>query len=254
MAKIYIINRQCAFSAVSVNKARPPWFSREKCLKSILNEIAGHANVDYRCVYDNARGPVSNHFVSKMVAPERIHQLTEGTEAGAFLRTLDYIASLTPDDNDIICVLEDDHLMRPNWLTALVEGIELLDDVDKFRNNGFCCLLDYGDKYTKMYSGLWSEIFATKSCHWRITPSTVQSFACRYKTLKQSDEVHRYYSTGTDISRDHEKFVTLGKIGLPLISPIPSFSAHIAVGLLPPVIDWEWVNEKLTHEAGDTKL
>lgn len=238
--RIVVINRQCALSMISVNKTRPEWFDRKVCFQSLSAGVSVNVNAELHIVYDENRGKIENHFIGALRDTLPIHIIDAGTEAGAFLQTLDYINTLGLRDNDIVYIVEDDYLHRDGWLDILREGIARLDGV---ANGGFVTLYDHGDKYLPMYNGLHSAIIATQSCHWRSTPSTTNTYAFRYGVLRKTEEAQRKFSTGMSVSNDHGKFLELGQMGFPVISPVPSFSAHLETAYLPPVIDWKKVHE-----------
>lgn len=238
--RVVVINRQCALSMVSVNKERPEWFDRKVCLKSLSLAVNLDANAEFHIVYDENRGKLENHFAYELKGILPIHIINAGTEAGAFLQTLDYIDTLGLSDRDIVYIVEDDYLHREGWIGVIREGIIKLDTLVK---GGFVTLYDHGDKYLPMYNGLCDSIIATATCHWRSTPSTTNTYAFRYGVLRNTQEVHRRFSTGISVSNDHAKFLQLGQMGFPVISPIPSFSAHLETAYLPPVIDWKNIHE-----------
>lgn len=221
------------------NRTRPAWFSKRKCFenfkKTINNDLA-----DYYEIFD-AHFAISGPYDSKPYYLE-VRQghdkiINEGTEAGSFLKTMDYALSLGLPDETIIYFLEDDYLHLPNWCEALIEGLSL-PGVD------YVSGLDHGDKY-RDYPDLVSKLFVSKSYHWRTTPSTTNTFACKLSTLRQDAEIHRKYSENLQITQDHSKFVDLCGRGRVLVTSVPGFSTHCVPGDLSPIIDWEKV-QRLT--------
>src|SRR5262249_45860983 len=156
--------------------------------------------------FDSARGPLSEHFLKK---EKNVIEIQEGTEAGSFLRLLDHVSNLDLHPETILYFVEDDYIHRPGWLEVLLEGINLTD---------YATLYDHKDKYF-LYPGLTSRIFASRTCHWRTTPSTTNTFGCRFKTLLKHLPIHRKFSMDRSISSDHEKFCQLAAEGAILISP-----------------------------------
>jgi hypothetical protein len=127
--------------------------------------------------------------------------------------------------------VEDDYLHRPGWIEVLKEGFSLPAD--------YVTLYDHRDKYFyPMYRTLDARLFVTKSCHWRTTPSTTNTFAARFGTLMQDLALQRRFSKGRSITEDHRKFCTLGKKGRVLISPLPGWSTHVEPNYASPCIDW----------------
>jgi hypothetical protein len=89
-----------------------------------------------------------------------------------------------------------------------------------------------------MYKDFMSKVLTTKYSHWMPTPSTTQTFATKFKTLKEDKEIHKYFSTNCEPSSDHGKFLELHKRGRNLISSIPGYSTHAHKEFLSPCIDW----------------
>ena len=102
-------------------------------------------------------------------------------------------------------------------------------------------LYDHPDKYwLPMYEELQSKIIATPSVHWRTTPSTTNTYACRFKTLKQHFDIHvQYCDLVAKWTKDHDKFTHLWSIGSNIVSCIPGYSTHVEGNMLSPTIKWE---------------
>jgi hypothetical protein len=86
---------------------------------------------------------------------------------------------------------------------------------------------------------LQSKIIATPSIHWRTTPSTTNTYACTFRTLKQHFDIHVHYCDLIEKwTKDHDKFTHLWKIGSNLISCIPGYSTHVEGKMFSPITDW----------------
>lgn len=224
---MHIFNRQCFFSDASASKNRPLWFSRAANFLSLEREKGGDDVL--HIIYDAAKGPWASHWLSPLVT-EKDAKLavmnSAGSEAKAFLILLDYIYSLNIDDEELIYIVEDDYLHKNGWKKALY---------DAFCSTPchYATLYDHPDKYCD-YPNLTSRIFTGYKSHWRTTPSTTNTFACRMRTLREDEKLLRDYSTGVNVSRDHERFIALGQKNRVLVSPIPSFSTHVESDNLAP--------------------
>jgi len=228
--KVEIFSRHCIFSSISQHKKRFASFSREACYSNLLETLdVDQANLTF--FLDVARGPKTDHFL----AEEKVHpvvEITEGSEAGSFLRLLDYVSQLDLHPDTCLYFVEDDYIHRPGWLTVLKEGFQV-------PQADYVTLYDHKDKYFD-YPHLTSQIFATPSCHWRSTPSTTHTFATRFKTLLRDLSIHRKFSENRAISADHDKFMYLQKKRKAmLISCIPGWSTHAEPDFASPCIDWE---------------
>ncbi len=226
---IEIFSRQAFFSSISCHKKRPSHFSHERCYRNLLETFEAHkAHLTF--FFDAAKGPLAEYFLSSETTYPII-QIQEGSEAGSFLRLLDYVSGLDLDPEAILYFVEDDYLHRPGWIDILLEAFQI-PGVD------YATLYDHRDKYF-LYPKLTSRIFVSASCHWRTTPSTTNTFAVRFKTLLRDLPIHRKFSRGRDISADHDKFVRLQKRGALLISPMPGWSTHAEPDFASPCIPWE---------------
>jgi hypothetical protein len=180
---IRIFQRHCNFSSNSANKERPDWFNREKIFDSFQKTFT--TDVIYTAVFDNGSGNVNDHFISNKNVD--IIEIEAGTEAKSFTKILEYVNKQNFDNNDIIYFVEDDYLHRQGWVDILAEGVENI-------GAEYFTLYDHPDKYyLQMYDNLQSKIIVTQSVHWRTTPSTTNTYACKFKTLKLAFDIHVQY-------------------------------------------------------------
>jgi hypothetical protein len=230
--KIRAFQRHCNFSTNSHLKQRPEWFDRKTIFDTFVSTL--DQRVEFIAFHDSGNGPIEDHFldtrdVSKVT-------IRGGNDASSFLNLLNYVVDQDYDDNDIIYFLEDDYLHREGWVDILLEGF-------KYINADYYTLYDHPDKYyLTMYETLQSKIITTPSVHWRTTPSTTNTYACRFKTLKNHFQIHtQYCDLEEGWTKDHDKFTHLWSIGSNLISCIPGYSTHVEQNMLSPVIDWSKV-------------
>ena len=226
--RIQVYARHCYLSPNSSlpTRSRPAWFDKRKVFANFGRTI-DPAVASYTVIYDNKFGPRSDTYLA---GEENCVEITEGTEAGSFLRMLDIAMDSGLPDETIVYFLEDDYLHREGWCAALLEAFDL--------GAHYVTLYDHGDKYTA-YSGLESAILVSPSVHWRATPSTTNTYAMKLGTLREDIAIHRHFSVHNDggVSLDHQKFVALWERKRNLISPMPGYSTHCEHHLS-PVIDW----------------
>jgi hypothetical protein len=167
-------------------------------------------------------------YYSQQAVYER--SIRSGTDQGAFFELMKIIEPANYDPETIIYIVENDYIHRQNWCEALIEGFEYGD---------YVTLYDHPDKYSD-YPDLQSKLFVTKSCHWRTTPSTTNTFAVKYKTLMEDMDLHKYYAEYgiQGLAHDHTKFLDLGKKVRTIISSIPGYSTHCN-NYLSPTIKWD---------------
>lgn len=234
--KIQLFVRHCYFSSASHKKERPKHFDRYQCHQNLLR-TTDHKQVNITFFLDRFYQQEQLHFVLKQTEYPVV-EIKEGTEAGSFLRLLDYVLSQKFDPETILYFLEDDYLHKEGWTAILQEGFRL-PEVD------YLTLYDHRDKYfLDSYAQLESKIYHTESCHWRTTPSTTNTFAMRFKTLLKHQEIHRAFSKERKISADHDKFCALKEAGARLISSIPGWATHAEPAFASPCFNWETVFQK----------
>ena len=234
--KIEVFLRQCFLSpnASLPNRHRPKWFDKVEIfrnLKSTIDPKVANLNI----VYDEHFGPIGDTFLKD---EENVEIINCGNEAGSFLATLDIIESRNYDDDTIIYFLEDDYLHKEGWCDVLLEAFSIPIQ--------YVSLYDHLDKYIDAgYNGLVSRIFVTKTCHWRTTPSTCNTYASRMGQLREDMWYHRHFSAAAPdgVSMDHAKFTALGDRRKLLITSIPGYSTHVD-HLQSPTVDWEFVQLK----------
>ena len=226
--KVEVFIRHCLSSSASKHKKRPPGFSHRNCYENFL-QTTDLGKVNVTCWLDlGPEGKREDHFLDDRFS---VVTVREGTEAGSFLKLLDYVEKKKFPPETILYFLEDDYLHKPGWVDVLLEGMAL-PGVD------YVTLYDHRDKYFfPMYASLTSRLFLTASTHWRTVPSTTQTFAVHYGTLMKDLSIHRRFSQKRKISADHDKFCKLGKKGAVLISPIPGFSTHAEPEYASPFFD-----------------
>jgi len=234
--QIEIFVRHCHFSNVSSHKKRPEGFSREKCHLNLMATLENEKNVNVTFFLDTFYPMEKRHFILDQNNYPVI-QIKEGNEGGSFCKMLDHVLSRSFSSDTIIYFLEDDYLHRPDWVSVMREGIAI-PEID------YLTLYDHRDKYFHPnYKGLKSELFLTESTHWRVTPSTTNTYAMKFKTLKRDQDLHFAFSKDKKISEDHAKFCALSDKGSKLISPIPGWSCHMEPEFASPCIDWQAVQE-----------
>ena len=227
---IRVFQRHCNFSSNSHNKPSPDWFDREKIFDSFISTL--DERVDYTAFHDSGNGEIEDHFLNT----KNVNKISKkgGNDAQSFLNLLNHVIEQNYSDDDIIYFLEDDYLHKQGWIDILSEGFEYI-------GADYYTLYDHPDKYQlPMYENLQSKIIATPSTHWRTTPSTTNTYACRFKTLKKHFDIH---VNSCDLvekwTKDHDKFINLWSIGSNLVSSIPGYSTHVEGNMLSPTIKWQ---------------
>jgi len=248
MKPIHVFLRHCYYSKLQElpTRNRPVWFNKEKVFENFKNTIDPEL-ADYTIVYDEHFGKIEDTFLKN---EKNVEIINCGKETTSFLQTLDIIQSKKFHDDKIVYLLEDDYLHRPNWCRVLVEGF----NINQF-NIDYITLSDFEFLYGFEE---YNKLLYTKSTHWKSSCGSTNTFATRYKTLKEDLNVHQHYSLNPfvpeldsekmidhEFSIDFDKFVNLlDKRQRLLISPIPGYATHCQYGKeiadhLSPCIRWE---------------
>lgn len=226
--KIEIFLRHCYFSHLQYSSHnRPDWWDKEKVFENFKRTI-NPETTNYTIIYDKHYGEISETFLRD---EKNVYEIDCGKESLSFCETLNYILSQDFDDETIIYFLEDDYVHRPGWDEVLIDGFNLPVD--------YVTLYDHGDKYQEMYEDFRTKVLHTELSHWMPTPSTTNTFAVKFKTLKEDYKIQKKWSTNYEPSADHAKFIELNQRGRNLISCIPGYSTHCHKHNLSPCIDWE---------------
>jgi hypothetical protein len=223
---IEVFLRHCYTSKVNLaTKNRPDWWDKEKVFQNFKNTLNSETT-NYTIIFDEFYGKQEDTFLKD----ESSVTINCGKESESFCKTLDHILSQDFDDDTIIYFLEDDYVHRPEWDKVLIDGFTLPIQ--------YVTLYDHGDKYQEMYKDFMTKVLHTKLSHWMPTPSTTNTFAVKFKTLKEDYQIQKKWSTGYEPSADHAKFIELNQRGRNLISSIPGYSTHAHEYTLSPCIDW----------------
>ena len=232
--KIEIFSRHCRFSSISAHKKRFSSFSREKCVKNLIDTI-DLSKVNLTFWYDVSGSEA--HFLDEETRFPVV-KINAGSEASSFLQLLEYVKAKNFAPDTILYFVEDDYIHKPGWIEILKEGLSI-------PNVDYVTLYDHKDKYfLPIYKTLESKIYVTESSHWRTVPSTTQTFGARWEVLERDMAFHKLFSKGRKISEDHKKFSLLTRLGRTLISSIPGFSTHAEPEFASPLTDWEALLEE----------
>jgi hypothetical protein len=244
---IHIISRHCHISNLSLNKPRPAFFSREKCLQNLISVTNNKEHVKIHYLFDGSPDNLKNHYLSKYIT--NITYLNSGTGAKSFLDALAYAKQLKCNQEDIIYFIEDDYLHTTNWDELLLEGFSISDNI-------WISLYDHGDKYVqhlskeirpmyKMYENYTSKITYVNNTYWRTAISTTDTFAIKYKDIITYEKVLTHFSSMAHHSLDHDRGIYLNNQGFGLWTPMPGASTHMEIHYMSPIINWEML-QKIT--------
>ena len=185
---IEVFLRHCYYSNLNYStKNRPDWWDKEKVFQNFKNTI-NLETTNYTIIYDEHYGKQEDTFLKD----EEVVTINCGKESESFCKTLDHILSQNFDDDTIIYFLEDDYVHRPGWDKILIDGFTLPIQ--------YVTLYDHGDKYQEMYKDFMTKVLRTELSHWMPTPSTTNTFAVKFKTLKEDYIIQKKWSVGYEPS------------------------------------------------------
>lgn len=168
----------------------------------------------------------------------KIIHVEYGNGSETFRHALD-LAIEENSDYDNIYLVEDDFYHRPGCKQYLNEA------VDEFENYATC--YDHPDKFINkedggnpyiQYNGENTRLIKTKSVHWKITNSTVMTFAAKVGRLKLDYNIWMENSKDR-ITDSFKAFIMLNQKGIGCVSSIPGYSSHLETAWLSPFYDWE---------------
>lgn len=214
------------------NKTKIPNASKQNCLENCIKEF-GLENITI--LGDKLNQETLNYIHSLNI---KLIQVNNGTGSGTFRDALD-LAIKENSDDDFVYLLEDDFLHKPNSKNILLEGLSKYDS--------YITLYDHPDKYINPQyggnpyieqEGENTKLVITKSVHWKITNSTVMSFAARVSRLKDDYDLLLKYSSNS-ITDSFKFFLELSSTkGVIVLNSIPGYSTHCETAWLSPLTNW----------------
>jgi len=224
---IHILVRHCFYSEASARKGRPADFDRKYIFETLLQSLTPHSDYDLTVVLDSDASKI--HFTQVLQqqyalnSPYQLQCVYGGSEMASFRNCLNIAANKGWPQTDTVIFMEDDYLVTQDWLQLINEGLQFAS---------YVTLYDHPDKYSSfMYPNLPSKLFLGTNRHWRTTPSTTNSYACKVRTLIEDLNIHLRYSDGMGVTNDHQKFLQLWTMDRSLVSCIPGAWSHEEVGM-----------------------
>ena len=217
-------------AGISKNKIKNA--TKKHCLKNCIKEFGGE---NITILGDRLNNKTKDFVVSLNL---KLVEVDNGTGSGTFRDALD-LAIAENNEGDFVYLLEDDFLHKPKSKNLLIEGITnydayitLYDHPDKYINK------EDGGNYFIEDKGEVTRLIKTNSVHWKITNSTVMSFATKVSRLKEDYDLIIKYSTN-NITDSFGFFTELSQTKeIPILSSIPGYSTHCESLWLSPLTDW----------------
>jgi hypothetical protein len=234
-------------------KIKPAYASKEDCLRTLVREF-GSENLHVIC--DN----VSQETFDMVKRYSDNVELTNNGNTGSFLYSWNKAYELTKDmpADTIVYLVEDDYIHCRGAKNILIEAFETLgapyatlyDHPDKYQDkedsrfqwgHGKIDIDDDGvRKPLNVYChGEDTVVYASKSCHWKLTSSTTMTFATTAENIREDRDDMIQLHTGKPLPMGGATFRLLAGKGKGLISSIPAYCGHAEERWLPYFINWE---------------
>lgn len=207
--------------------------TKKHCLENCIKEFG----VNNITILGDKLNDETKKFVNLLNL--KLIEVNNGNGSGTFRDALNLAIKENKDD-DLIYLLEDDFLHKPNSKKYLIECL--------FKYNAYVTLYDHPDKYIDKIDGgnpfiedkgEVTRLIKTKSTHWKITNSTVMSFAAKVSRLKEDYELLMKYSSD-NITDSFRLFMELSSSkNIPVLSAVPGISTHVESKWLSPFTNWE---------------
>ena len=215
-----------------ISKKKIPNATKKHCLENCIN-VFGKDNI-------TVIGDTLNKETKKFVLDKELKliEVENGTGSGTFRDALDQ-AIADNNSGEMVYLLEDDFLHLPHSDRYLQEAIT--------RAPLYVTLYDHPDKYINAkdggnpqieQQGEVTRLIKTDSVHWKLTNSTVMSFACRVERLIEDYDLLMKYSSN-NITDSYGLFTELGQTKqIGVLSSVPGFSTHCESAWLSPLTNW----------------
>ncbi len=226
--KIDIIYRGCGGDMHG--SARPSWFDKRLCYKSVWDMTINDPSTFYIHVfYDGERSPLLDYIEGMRVSDSAIYHTTpkEGDDKYYSIQhAYNYADKLT---GDWIYFVEDDYLHTHDAARVMVEGASRFE---------LLSLYDHLDRYTRTDDRTTGKetVALTNSCHWRTAESTCHTWACSRKLWNEIKGMAKSHGPN-----DRSFFYELINNNVRLWTPIPARSTHCMKGYMSPLVEWNEV-------------
>jgi hypothetical protein len=180
-------------------KTKLPGANKIRCLENFISVFGSNINVFTENNDEKLLKEIENHGITSILICEN-----EQSFSAALFKAQNY-----PDDT-LVYIVEDDYLHLPISLVLLNEGIE--SGVD------YIGLYDNPNKYETLNKGEISEVFRTKSYHWKYSTPDCLTFASTSKVLKEDMNIWNEWCVN---SKDYNVFSILKTYGRGIAVCIP---------------------------------
>jgi hypothetical protein len=216
--------------AAAQPKNKPTWATKEACLLNALQTFGG----DAIHVFGDR---LSSHLrVMVRSLGVRLTEVDEGSGGGNF-RAAARVAMGMPDST-VVYLLEDDFFHMPRSAEAIHDGLSL--------GASYVTLYDHPDKYIDRKlggnphvtdGGEKTILLCGQVTHWKMTNSTVMTFAATAGQLRKDWKIFSKHCSGR-YTDDYRLFRSLSWRGRKLLSAVPGLATHCETQFLSPFVDW----------------
>lgn len=176
------------FYAGDNSHPRPPYYSKELCLESLLQaaeQCSGASVLLLQDGYDEH--PALSGLQGR---PASLLREEPAGNSGSFVRALDFALNSDWDEDTIVYFVEDDYLHQGDSLLRLERGAAALPQIDYFT------LYEHPNSYAFGVPDAREFVYVDGLNYWRTITSTCMTFAARLSALRRDSALFRAAATG----------------------------------------------------------
>lgn len=236
-------------------KIKPLYASKENCLKVLVREF-GSDNL--YIIGDNIKESTHKMLLQYSPNVECTNKGNTGTFLHSWNKAYDVVQNMPKET--IVYLVEDDYIHCRGAKKVLLEAftelgapyVTLYDHPDKYQDKQdprYQSLSKYGKvdidengirKPINVYpTGEDTVLYASSTCHWKLTSSTTMTFATTAKNIIEDKQDMLELHTGKTLPMGGVTFKKLASKGKGLLSPIPSYSTHAEERWLSYFVNWK---------------
>lgn len=194
MTELHII---CRSSPGENNKGRPPYYSKETALRSLIRSAENANASDVLFVND---GEMVGERARVMAMHGNIRRLLDAGNARSYRACLGIVEAAGWDDDDIVYFAEDDYLHTAEALRVMLAAAACLTAVDYFT------LYDHPSYHVRAEQLRWQEKWGAAVVGeriWQPVRSTTLTFGARVAAIRRDSWAHHICSRDGQAPADH---------------------------------------------------
>ena len=224
------------------NKDKPDYITKRNCFDNFCKYLDPRI-IDMTVIADNVSEETTKYLEEKSIdgAGQPTYDIVHTNYKSGGRSFIHALELAQEQDDDIVCYfVEDDFLHTEFSSTYLLEGVlEMGAD--------YASLYDHPDKYLDPslggnpqveYGGEITRLMLGDRTHWKLTNSTVLTFAAKTKTVKRDFAIWKKCVLDSPHLGSYHAFTKLREEGRSLITSVPGRATHGETKWLTPFLDW----------------